>query len=261
MGQLFSSDKNDGTRQRTETRPPPPTRFYAPSYSSYTGVNTQSDYINGSSMLTPFESRGVEQRSRIETSSSNVPPRPDISAILPSPSDSYGNTTLTTSYDTIRKKYGYYECSCGAWWESGHSWAHATQDCKQCGEHVYPYRQEELRPRGEDSIGEPKAPHREDLCGMCKKLERSCTLMMSGSGNARYPNDVVVKGLLMDINEARLRVQFRTYGTIVKVTIPEARKNSHSRMAFITFADREAALQKFNNGGNTNQQNRRMKMY
>lgn len=47
--------------------------------------------------------------------------------------------------------------------------------------------------------------------------------MMSGSGNARYTNDEAIKGLPMDVNEITLKEKFRAYGTIVKVTIPEAR--------------------------------------
>ena len=179
--------------------------------------------------------------------------------------DNVSSTASTTkdkhsaTSDTIKKAYGYYKCSCGAWWESAHSWAHETQDCKQCGENVYPYRQEELQHK-DHYDDEPKAPHREDLCGMCKKLGRSCTLIMFASGNARYPNDVLVKGLPMDINESKLKEKFRFYGTILKVTIPTPKEHSQYRIAFITFEDREAALQKFNAVDNSSRRDRRLKI-
>ena len=151
--------------------------------------------------------------------------------------------------DTVKKAYGYYHCSCGGWWESAHSWATESQKCKKCGEDVYPYRQEELQPKNEEDYGiDPKKSHREDLCGMCKKLGRSCTLIMSASGNARYPNDVVVRGLPMDINEPQLRRQFSQYGEILRVNIPAPRDGTHSRIAFITFYNREAAMQRFYEG-------------
>jgi len=126
-------------------------------------------------------------------------------------------------------------------------------------ENVYPYRQEELQHK-DHYDDEPKAPHREDLCGMCKKLGRSCTLIMFASGNARYPNDVLVKGLPMDINESKLKEKFRSYGTILKVTIPAPKENSHYRIAFITFEDREAALQKFNAVDNSSRKDRRLRI-
>lgn len=201
--------------------------------------------------------------------SRNIHSQSNIASVIPRviPRDDPPNTTLTTSYDsTIKKKYGYYECSCGAWWKSGHSWACETQDCKQCGEQVYPYRQKDLQPRI-NNVDEPKVPHKEDLCGMCRKLGRSCTLMMSASdkmsasGKTMYPNDVVIKGLPMDITETKLREQFKEYGTIVRVNILAPRPTSYSRIAFITFENREIALERFNAGGNTTLQNRRMRMH
>ena len=52
------------------------------------------------------------------------------------------NKTITSKLPsapigTIAKAYGYYASACGSRWESAHSWANETQDCKQCGEMVY----------------------------------------------------------------------------------------------------------------------------
>jgi len=254
----------------------------------------------------------------------------------------YPSNAILTHYDnskdkqssTPTKAYGYYACSCGVWWESAHSWTHETQDCKQCGEQVYPYRQEELQggyklclmselPSNgipdfrkiylekhdydklryvvlysqtneiiEDFLHDdyyidisltkeflnknktyilkalsekghihfhfdPQKPHREDLCGMCKKLGRSCTLIMSTSKNEeKYPNDVVIKGLPMDINELQLRKQFSPYGTILSINIPMPSDGTNSRIAFITFENREEAIQKFHNTGQGNQKHK-----
>jgi hypothetical protein len=167
-------------------------------------------------------------------------------AILTHYDNSIDNSIKDKQSSAPTKAYGYYACSCGAWWESAHSWTHETQDCKQCGENVYPYRQEELQHK-DHYDNEPKVPHREDLCGMCRKLGRSCTLEMSASGNERYPNDVLVKGLPMNINELQLIRQFSSYGTILRINIPEPKKDPSSRVAFITFEDRETAIQKFYN--------------
>jgi hypothetical protein len=269
MGTLFSSNRNTDEHQTTPTRSSQQPRTYAPAFSSYTTITAQPSITPVSSRLIAprMEAQTYSTVTRITTpiqrisaltSSSNV--HSESSAAPMVARDYSYDTTLTASYDnTIRKKYGYYECSCGAWWESGHSWANATQDCKQCGEQVYPYRQEDLRPRI-DNIDEPKAPHMEDLCGMCRKLGRSCTLIMSASGNARYPNDVVVKGLPMNITEATLREKFREYGTIVRITIPAPRENSYSRIAFITFENREIALERFNINDSSMPKNRKMRM-
>ena len=175
------------------------------------------------------------------------------------------NKTITSKLPsapigTIAKAYGYYASACGSRWESAHSWANETQDCKQCGEMVYPYRQEELK--HEDNYnGKSKVPHLQDLCGMCRKLGRSCTLMMSASGNVNYPNDVLIKGLPMDINEFKLKEKFASYGEILKITIPEPNKESNSRIAFITFENREEALHNFNAIAQTNKPGKKLKIY
>ena len=78
------------------------------------------------------------------------------------------------------------------------------------------------------------------------KLERSSVYKMFASNNQRYPNDVCIKGLPMNINESQLKIQFSSYGTILRVKIPEPKKDFCSKIAFITFKNRENALQKFN---------------
>ncbi len=253
-------------------------------------------------------------------------------AILTHYDNSIDNSIKDKQSSPPTKAYGYYACSCGSWWESAHSWTHETQDCKQCGEQVYPYRQEELQggydlclmselpsngipdfrkiylekhghnklkyvvlcsqtneiiedflydsninidiPLTKELLNKNKAyilkalsekdhiyfnlqkPHREDLCGMCKKLGRSCTLEISASRHEKYPKDVVVKGLPMDINALQLRRQFSLYGTILNINIPMPKDDTNSRIAFITFENREEAIQRFHNTGQVNQKHK-----
>ena len=280
MGTFFSSDKNNFENQRiqnlTHNSFPENRSTQLPPYITYSNSSENSRIPNVvPDYRVPRQSSSHSNIVRTTTaateSSSSIARTPVSSSYSTTYNYSAYQTNfqhtalptprVTPSYDAaVKKKYGYYECSCGAWWESAHSWAHETQDCKQCGENVYPYRQEELRHRNVDADDEPnKAPHREDLCGMCKRLGRSCTLIMSASGNARYPNDVVIRGLPMDINESQIRQRFGTYGTILTIKIPEPRENSRYRIAFITFTDRETALQRFNEG-NIIQQNQRLVM-
>lgn len=278
MGTLFSSDRNNSENQRMQNLPhnsfPENRRTQAPPYVTYSNSSESSrtpnvipDY-SVPRQLSPYSDivRTTTPTIELPSSITRTPASYSTAYTYASYQTNVQSTTLpapriTPSYDAaIRKKYGYYECSCGAWWESAHSWAHETQDCKQCGENVYPYRQEELRPRNIDAAAdEPNAHHREDLCGMCRRLGRSCTLIMSASGNARYPNDVVIRGLPMDITESQIRQRFGTYGTILAIRIPEPRENSRYRIAFVTFTDREIALQRFNDG-NVMQQRQRLAM-
>lgn len=280
MGTLFSSDRNNSENQRTQNLPynsfPEHRRTQAaPDVTSYSNTSENSRTPNAIPAYNAHRQlSSYSDIARITTPTTALPSSITRTPVSSSYSTAYTYASyqtniqsptlpaprITPSYDAaIRKKYGYYECSCGAWWESAHSWAHETQDCKQCGENVYPYRQEELRPRNTDTADEPNAHHREDLCGMCRRLGRSCTLIMSASGNARYPNDVVIRGLPMDITESQIRQRFGTYGTILAIRIPEPRENYRYRIAFITFTDREIALQRFNDG-NIMQQRQRLGM-
>ncbi len=95
-----------------------------------------------------------------------------------------------------------------------------------------------------------KKPHREDLCEMCQKLGRSCALIMEMARSLNYiyqRPDVRVKGLPNDITEKRIKEMFVQYGVILRVSILEQNPTFSTRIAFITFSDPEAALQKFNN--------------
>ncbi len=154
-----------------------------------------------------------------------------------------------------RKMYGYYECDCGAWWESAHSWADETQDCKSCGNQVFPYEQEELKHKDPDENSVNK-PHMEDLCGMCQKLGMSCTIFMEiaqppknkpkSSYHVHQKPDVRVKGLPNDITEEKLRKMFARYGDISRVHILKQDPRFSTRVAFITFDDPEAVVDQFN---------------
>ena len=165
---------------------------------------------------------------------------------------------MEASHSVQRKMYGYYECDCGAWWESAHSWANETQDCKGCGNKVFPYDQEDLKPRKPIELDETglNKPHREDLCGMCKKLGMSCTIFMEiakpsinkpkSSYYANQKPDVRVKGLPNDITEEKIRKMFASYGDISRVHILKQDPRFSTRVAFITFDDPEAVVDQFN---------------
>lgn len=264
MGIFFSSDRNNSEEQRIQNLPhnrvPESLRTQVAPYITYSNNSESSRTPN---FIPDYNlSRQLSSNERTSANFSYSTTYNYAAYQTNVQHNSLPAPRITPSHDdaAIKKKYGYYECSCGAWWESAHSWAHETQDCKQCGENVYPYRQEELRPRNTNADDEPnRAPHREDLCSMCRRLGRSCTLIMSASGNARYPNDVVIKGLPIDITETQIRQRFGTYGTILAIRIPEPRENYRYRIAFITFADREIALQRFNDG-NMVQQRQRLAM-
>jgi len=93
-------------------------------------------------------------------------------------------------------------------------------------------------------------PHREDLCELCQKLGRSCALIMEMARSLNYiyqRPDVRVKGLPNDITEKKIKKMFVQYGVILRVSILEQNPTFPTRIAFITFSDPEAALQKFNN--------------
>ena len=139
------------------------------------------------------------------------------------------------------RSFGHYRCPCGSQWSSAYSWTDETQACKECGKQVLPHRQEPLH---EATDPEMRSPHRQDLCGKCLRLGRLCTLIMETSRN--NPNDVVVKGLPMDITKSRLIEIFRAYGSILRINILEPKPDFFHRMAFITFQNPASALQKFN---------------
>ncbi len=168
--------------------------------------------------------------------------------------DSLDNETTSSSMQ--RKMYWYYECDCGARWESAHSWANETQDCKSCGNKVFPYDQEELKPREDPDGNSINKPHREDLCGMCQKLGMSCTIFMEiAKPSASKPKssyythqkpDVRVKGLPNNITEEKIRKMFASYGAISRVHILKPDPKFSTRVAFITFDDPEVVVDQFN---------------
>ncbi|KXZ54420.1 hypothetical protein GPECTOR_5g74 [Gonium pectorale] len=94
-----------------------------------------------------------------------------------------------TPYQGPNRCFGYFRCDgCSREWQSGFSWANKGQDCKHCNVLVYPYEQRPLEKRqGEqdDSKIDPTKPHPAELCGKCKELGYSCTLL-SGYRRLRY---------------------------------------------------------------------------
>jgi len=143
------------------------------------------------------------------------------------------------------RSFGFYRCSsCGAQWTSAYSWADETQSCKDCGNRVLPHKQKPLNQNPDPE--KLKKPHMQELCGKCQKLGRLCTLSMEPSKSREHPDDVVVKGLPLDITEEQLIIIFRPYGAILRAYIPPPRPGFSNRIAFITFQNPKAALQKFN---------------
>lgn len=49
--------------------------------------------------------------------------------------------TELTEYQGINRMFGHFNCDCGNSWKSGYTWANKSQNCKNCGEAVYPHMQ------------------------------------------------------------------------------------------------------------------------
>lgn len=88
--------------------------------------------------------------------------------------------------------------------------------------------------------------HVEEFCEECQRLRRPCNLRMEVSKSTAHPEDVVIKGLPLDITEERLMEIFQRYGQILRTYILPANPQFLGRMAFITFAKPRAAFEKFN---------------
>ncbi|KXZ41297.1 hypothetical protein GPECTOR_571g610 [Gonium pectorale] len=73
------------------------------------------------------------------------------------------------------------------------------QDCTRCKLLVYPYKQRPLEKRQEeqdDSEIDPTKPHPAALCGKCKELGYSCTLL-SGERRMQYR----CRGLVLTVRQ------------------------------------------------------------
>ena len=67
--------------------------------------------------------------------------------------------------------FGEFYCeNCNNTWKSGNAWEGTGQQCNMCMEMILPASLRPLRRSG----GPRGPPHREDLCGMCKKLGHNC---------------------------------------------------------------------------------------
>ena len=95
--------------------------------------------------------------------------------------------------------------------------------------------------------GRQTDPHIQDFCDDCQKRGRLCSLRMERSNSAKHSQDVVIKGLPLDITGEQLREIFENYGTISRSYLPPLKPEFSSRIAFITFQNPVSALQKFNN--------------
>jgi len=84
-------------------------------------------------------------------------------------------------YKKKKKCFGYYECTCGRYWESACSWVGYGQNCTKCKELVYPYCQHALKVSGKEN--DPNKHHQTSLCEKCKKLGGSCI------NNSDYENE------------------------------------------------------------------------
>lgn len=73
-----------------------------------------------------------------------------------------------------RKWLGSFECPCGKYWKSAHSWTGYWQKCKECQAKVYPYYQERLV--AGDGVIDPNKPHDSARCERCRELGSLCTI-------------------------------------------------------------------------------------
>jgi len=251
MGQLFSSNKNDSHSGIFTGS----SNFSSTPRATYTIPNVQPK-TDPSKTILSHQASSCSSSARpmaTATSYSYIPSREHAiySSNPPLTTEkritAVANEKIIPMFYSSYKSYGYYECDCGAWWESAHSWAEEPQDCKSCGNEVFPYYQEELKPREEPHENSVNKPHREDLCGMCKKLGFSCTIIMEPSTSyyAHQKPDVRVKGLPNDITENKIRKMFASYGAISRVNILKPDPRFSTRVAFITFDDPEAVVNQF----------------
>ncbi|PNW85114.1 hypothetical protein CHLRE_03g172322v5 [Chlamydomonas reinhardtii] len=98
--------------------------------------------------------------------------------------------TGLTPYQGPKRVFGAFRCEdCRKHWYSGNSWANTGQQCKSCGELVYPYSQRPLEKRdSDDEAVVTTKPHPAALCGKCKQLGYPCTELDSdeeGGGRRR----------------------------------------------------------------------------
>lgn len=78
-----------------------------------------------------------------------------------------------TPYQGKSRAFGHFYCEdCSKEWASANSWANCYQMCKDCGAHVYPYKQLRLQP-GKNAKNMRK-PHPMDLCQRCIETGTRC---------------------------------------------------------------------------------------
>ncbi|HSX14132.1 MAG TPA: RNA-binding protein [Chlamydiales bacterium] len=88
--------------------------------------------------------------------------------------------------------------------------------------------------------------HIQEFCDRCLSLGRQCTIRMEPSRSPNHPNDVVLKSLPTDISSEQFRQLANVYGNVLRSQIMPTNSNYSYRMGFVTYQDRQSALQKFN---------------
>lgn len=208
----------------------------------------QSQASSSSSMAVPIRSQvHVTASTEVEVEYRKAKNASSAARALPPITTGRGDEEVTAQqpwHPGQGRAFGYYKCTCGAHWGSAYSYADDTQACKTCGNKVLPYKQ---KPLDQDPDQEKRhKPHLQELCGRCRRLGRLCTLSMEWSKSKNHPNDVVVKGLPLEITDEEFISIFRAYGAILRVYILPPKQGFSNRMGFITFQNPGSALQKFN---------------
>ena len=132
---------------------------------SKTIITVSNTKQTGNSNVKRSKTKKTSKSTKTSTKTSTTTSNTSDDKVLPK------KQTLTP-YQGTKKQFGDFKCSCGQTWKSGHSWANTTQKCLSCGTAVYPFSQCHLK---KVKIFETKKPHRDELCGKCIKLGRSCT--------------------------------------------------------------------------------------
>ena len=91
---------------------------------------------------------------------------------------------LTPYQEDFKRMWGEFSCSdqeCKIEWSSAYSYKDTFQECKTCGSKTYPFIQRPLfRPR---FPAKKNKNHIVALCGMCRRLGRSCVNAKSSSND------------------------------------------------------------------------------
>lgn len=98
---------------------------------------------------------------------------------LPDPPVDDGGSWVQLAHFPHRKSFGWFECECGAYWQSAHTYSDGTrQQCKSCSAWVLPelmWLNKGQRDALDRAVpGANDKPHQQSRCEKCIKLGHPC---------------------------------------------------------------------------------------